>query len=419
MAKIDVGARMTIKTLSGKLTNTELAEKLGVTEGTIRYHQKRQTEGAVDGRSNQRQLAADYADQIAFYKDQHEDEGVSLTALFEWLVDNFDYPGSKRSVHRFWERTYPEAKLWARRRVETPPGVQAQVDWSEHRGVLVGGERRTLYGFEMLLSHSRGPAYIWSSSKNQLAWHTCHIETFTRLGGVPAVVRVDNEKTAVSRGAGAWGTINESYRRFSRLLCFRVDACGVRHPQAKGKIERLVRTFRFRANPLTMAWDSLEELQEWTDEQVERSMHARRCPATGTSIYEAWQEERELLTPLPEPIWKPFDLVGTRTVHGDSVINFDGRTYNVPFAYLGQEVEAHGCAETIQVFADGRIIAEHPRNTPELVVINPAYYEGPSTDRVRAPMPLGKMGRRIMELAAEPVAHRSIDYYHALAEVAR
>lgn len=419
MAKLDKGARMTINTLSGKLTNTELAEQLGVTEGAVRYHQRRHKTGAVDGRSKQRQLAADFADQIAFYAELHKDEGISLVALYEWLVDNHDYPGSQRSVHRYWKRTYPQAKLWARRRVETPPGAQAQADWSEHRGVIVGGERRTLYGFELVLSHSRGPAYVWSSSKNQLAWHTCHIGAFTRLGGVPATVRVDNEKTAVSRGAGAWGTINESYRRFSRLMCFHVDACGVRQPQAKGKIERMVRTFRFRANPLTMAWDSLEELQAWTDEQVEASMHTRRCPATGTSIFEAWRAERELLTPLPEPLWKPFDLVGTRTVSHDAVINFEGHTYNVPFAYVGRDVEAHGCAETIQVFADGRIIAEHPRHTPELVVINQAYYEGESTARVNAPTPLGRMGKRMLELEADPVVYRSIDYYQKLAEVAR
>lgn len=419
MAKLDKGARMTIETLKGKRPNTDVADMLGVTEGTIRYHRRRQTEGAVDGRSKQRQLAADYAEPIRFYREQHQEEGVSLTALYEWLVDNYEYPGSKRSVHRYWTRTYPESKQWARRRIETPPGAQAQVDWSEHRRVVIGGREERLYGFQLVLSSSRAPAHIWSRSKHQLAWHSCHIEAFRRLGGVPATVRVDNEKTNVSRGAGAWATINESYRRFARLLRFHVDACPVRHPQAKGKIERLIRTYRFRANPLSMAWDSLEELQAWTDERVEKSTHMRRSPSTGTSIHEAWRRERELLTPLPEPLWKPFDLVATRRVGPDCLISFDAREYSVPFAYVGQAVEAHGCAETVQIFADGRIVAEHPRHTPELIVIDPAHYDGESTDRVRAPMPLGKMGRRMLELAAEPVAYRSIDYYHQLAEVAR
>jgi hypothetical protein len=32
---------------------------------------------------------------------------------------------------------------------------------------------------------------------------------------VPAVLRIDNVKTAIARGAGAWGVINETYRRFA------------------------------------------------------------------------------------------------------------------------------------------------------------------------------------------------------------
>lgn len=57
--------------------------------------------------------------------------------------------------------------------------------------------------------------------------------------------------------------------------------------------------------------------------------------------------------------------------------------------------------------------------TRQPLVIDPTHYEGRSTKRVQAPPPLGRLGRRLLELAQEPVAHRSIDYYAALAEVAR
>jgi hypothetical protein len=52
-------------------------------------------------------------------------------------------------------------------------------------------------------------------------------------------------------------------------------------------------------------------------------------------------------------------------------------------------------------------------------VIDPTHYEGASTERVVAPPPLGRMGRRMLELAQEAVTHRSIDLYARLAEVAR
>jgi len=40
-------------------------------------------------------------------------------------------------------------------------------------------------------------------------------------------------------------------------------------------------------------------------------------------------------------------------------------------------------------------------------------------DRVIAPPPLGRMGRRLQALAEAPVMQRSIELYAALAEVAR
>jgi hypothetical protein len=52
------------------------------------------------------------------------------------------------------------------------------------------------------------------------------------------------------------------------------------------------------------------------------------------------------------------------------------------------------------------------------LVIDPAHYEGASTPAVTAPMPLGRLGRRLQDLAALPVEHRPIGLYAALAEVA-
>jgi hypothetical protein len=108
-----------------------------------------------------------------------------------------------------------------------------------------------------------------------------------------------------------------------------------------------------------------------------------------------------------------------RRVGIDGLVAFEGRQYSVPFAHVGERVEVRGCARTVPILKNGRIIATHPRHTPARLVIDPAHYEGPSTARVLAPAPLGRMGATIMQLAAAPVAHRSIAFYAALAEVAR
>jgi len=420
MAKLDEEARMTIKTLARKgLSNREAARLLGVTEGAVRYQRKRMVDPTPDGRSSQSGQAAAYAAFIDAWREDLAGEAVNLTVLHEWLVREYDYPGSLRSLQRYWKKNYPAPKLRARRRIETPPGAQSQVDWAHFPGVIVGGKRTDLLAFRMVLSHSRHSAIVWSHKKDQLAWHRCHNEAFRRLGGVTATVRVDNEKTAVVRGAGPWGQVNSAYRRYARILRFHVDACLPRQPQSKGKVERSIRTQRFGADPHRAAWRDLDELQTYSDEHVEAEARRRRCPATGASIYDSWQEERLLLTPLPDPLWEPFDAVATRRVSLDGLIAFEGRQYSVPFSFVDTVVEVHGCAETVQILHEAEIVAVHGRHTEARLVIDPLHYEGRSTERVQAPPPLGRLGRRMLELASLPVAHRSIDYYHALAEVAR
>jgi transposase len=418
VAKLNLEARMTIKTLKDT-SHAEVARLLGVSEGTVRYHRRRLAQAAVDGRSQQQQSAADLSDAIASWYRVHEDFGINLQHLHAWLVEEHGYAGSCRSVQRYVKRHYPAPRIRARRRVETPPGAQSQADWSEHPNMIVGGRRTPLYRFHLILSHSRGDATVWSTRKDQLSWHRCHTEAFVRLGGVSATVRVDNEKTAVVRGAGPWGVINKAYRRYAQLLRFHVDACLPRAPQTKGKVERNVRTHRMAADASRLAWRDLNELQAWTDERTLDLAHHRECPATGTNAFDAWQEERHLLTPLPDPMWEPFDLAQERRVGRDCLVAFENRQYSVPFRLLGQHVEVRGCAETVQVVHENQIVAVHPRRTTGRIVIDEAHYEGDNTDRVIAPMPMGRMGRRIMELAAEPVQYRSIELYHALAEVAR
>lgn len=252
-----------------------------------------------------------------------------------------------------------------------------------------------------------------------LAWQACQIGCFERLGGVPAVLRIDNVRTAIARGAGAWGVINETYRRFAVQLKFHIDACQPHHPRGKGKVERHVRDLRGTVDPRREAFDSLEALQAATDARLKERAGRLRCPTTGTSIAEAWEQERRLLTPLPETLAEPFDVVVRRPVGIDCLVSFEGRQYSVPFRFARQEVEVRGLAGRVQILKDAAVIAEHARHTAQLILRDEAHYEGEDTTSVRAPMPLGRMGRRLAEIAAGNVQHRSLDLYARLAEVAR
>ena len=55
----------------------------------------------------------------------------------------------------------------------------------------------------------------------------------------------------------------------------------------------------------------------------------------------------------------------------------------------------------------------------ETLVLDPRHYEGPGDGRVDPPVPLGRMGRKLVEIVTMPVEKRPVDLYAALAEVAR
>ena len=100
-------------------------------------------------------------------------------------------------MQRYWKRTYPAQALRARRRVETPPGAQAQVDWAHFGGVQLGPEPVDLVAFHMVLS-----------------WLPCHTAAFRRQGGVPATVRAGCGRRGSARGDVA----NSRASRHSSIL---------------------------------------------------------------------------------------------------------------------------------------------------------------------------------------------------------
>lgn len=412
---------VTIRVLASKGQNhCEIARTVGVTESTVRYHLRRAAAGAEDGRQDKPQRAETLAEVIAAWYAEHRDDQrpVNVMELFEHLVAEYGYPGSYQSVRRFVRRHYPRPRMRTYRRVETVPGAQSQTDWAEFPRVDIGDGPEPLSAFVMRLSHSRKPAVVWSRSKDLLSWLSCHNGAYRRLGGIAAVNRIDNVKTALASGAGPWGVIHPAYRAYAQAVGFHIDACLPGDPEAKGKVEAGVRLGRLRLDPGSRPFDALEALQTWSDQRLETWARQATCPATGKTVQESWEAELERLRPLPI-LPEPFDIAVTRRVHKDCMVRFEERSYPVPFAWVGRRVEVRGCLAKVQILAEGRVIREYPRHTEARILIDPSCYEGEPTDRVLPPRPLGKMAKKLQEIYELPVERRPLDLYAALAEVAR
>ena len=406
-------------------SNSRIAQTLGITEGAVRYHLRRQ--GCEDGRANKPRKADPVAATIDHWVLTNHPAAlggdgqrpVNVRALFDWLRAEYAYVGSYKSVLRFVRARYPKPRLRPFRRVETPPGAQAQADWGEFADIDLGDGPQTVYAFVLVLSPSRQEALVWCGRMDQLAWHHAHTEAFRRLGGVPAVVRIDNLKTGVVRGAGPWGQVNDAYRSYAKSLGFHIDACLPRCPEDKGKVESKVGVLKRRLRLTGRRFDGLLDLQTWTDGELAAWATRRICPATGETVEASWRAEQGRLRPLPAALPLAFDVAVTRPVQKDCTVCFEGRCYSVPFVLCGLAVEVRGCAEVVQVLHEGQVVAEHPRHSRQRVLLDPAHYEGPGDDRVVPPVPLGKLGRRLQEIVAQPVEQRPLDLYAALAEVAR
>lgn len=416
---------VSLKVLVDKgLSNCEVGRTLGVTEGDVRYHVRRAAAGVTDGRKSKPFKAAAHRPVIDEWFRNPEDgsfkttQAVNIRDLYDDLVLEYGFSGSYRSLLRFVVATYPAPKFRPYRRVETPAGAQAQVDWADFPAVDIGDGLQKLYAFVFSLSHSRKESVIWCRRTDQIWWHHAHNEALRRIGGVAAVIRIDNLKTGIATGAGPWGEVNTSYAAYARAVRFHVDACLPRSPEDKGKVERRVGAARKRIDPGSRRFLSLAELQRWTDERIDAGARIRKCPATGKTVHDSWEEEKKFLQPLPI-LPEVFDVAVTRRVHKDCTVNFDNRTYSVPFVLADRWVEVRGCAEVVQMIYEGRVVAEHRRHTPETLVLDPRHYEGSGDDRVIPPVPLGRMGRKLLEIVTMPVEKRPVDLYAALAEVAR
>jgi transposase len=399
-----------------------IATELGVYESTVRHRLKRLRLQMPDRRLDKPEVCDRFDGVIAAWMaDQARAFGrpESVRLIYERLVAEHGFAGTYKSVLRYIRRRTAPPPMRPVRRVETRPGFQAQVDWVESRSLIVeelGARPVRLQAFVMTLSHSRMWAVVWSVRQDLLSWLDCHNRALVWLGGVPATVRIDNLKTGVAEGAGAWAVLNQGYASYAKQLGFIIDPCRVRTPQDKGKVERRGHDVKHVMVREGERFATIAALQSATERRLLEHAHRLLCPVTGTPIHTAWQAERATLARLPMTLPQPFDVQVHRRVRRDCLVAFEGRQYSVPYDCAGGTVELRGCARTVEIYRGGACIARFPRHTDCRLLIDQAHYDGPAKGRVQAPAPLGRMGRqgvlpRSWELPAAVAPTRPLEQY--------
>ena len=146
------------------------------------------------------------------------------------------YAGGLTILREYVRPLKEEFILRVTERFETLPGQQAQMDWGECGTIEIGGERKKLYVFVVVLGYSRMLYARFTTSSRLPVPLRCLSAAFQQLG-IPAELLVDNMKQAVEQHEVSTGTVhwNASFLQFANHHDFLPLASPPYWPQVKGK----------------------------------------------------------------------------------------------------------------------------------------------------------------------------------------
>ena len=245
-------------------------------------------------------------------------------------------------------------------RFETPPGVQAQVDFARFVVDFADdpGICRIVWLFSLVLGHSRFLFARYVMHQDLQTLLRCHIQAFTIIGGVPLEILYDRMKTAVTGEDGVGHIVyNPSLLALARHYLFQPRACRPYRAKTKGKVERpfsYIRQDFFLGRSFRNLDDLNAQLTDWLDTVANVRTHG----TTQRVITEAFTAEQPELQTLPE---HRFDAVLKleRRVSHDGFIAVGGNYYSVPDR-TRRVVEVEQLPDLIRVLDLGNIVAEHP-----------------------------------------------------------
>jgi transposase len=118
------------------------------------------------------------------------------------MVGERGYVGAPSHFRHLVAAMRPRPSSEAYLRLRTLPGEQAQVDWGHFGHLQIGGARRPLMAFVMVLSSSRQIFLRFFLDARMDSFLRGHVEAFAAFGGVARVLLYDNLKSAVLERQG-------------------------------------------------------------------------------------------------------------------------------------------------------------------------------------------------------------------------
>jgi transposase len=292
--------------------------------------------------------------------------GVTQATIHQRLRDEHGLAASVASLRRYVAAMLPEELRRAQvvvLREEVPPGEEAQIDYG-YLGVWVdpvGGRRRRVWAFVMVLCCSRH-LFVWPVLRmDQRAWTEAHVAAFEFFGGAPRRLVPDNLRTGVDRPDLYDPKVNRCYAELASHYGVLVDPARARKPRDKARVERpmpYVRDSFWRGRAFASVEQMQHEALRWCREVAGRRACRPLQGAAPASVFAA--VEAAALLALPP---RPFVLATWSTPRvGPDIHAKVGKTlYSIPWRYVGQRLDARETPTTVQFFCQGQLAATHVR----------------------------------------------------------
>jgi len=346
-------------------SNCEIARRLGVTEGAIRYRVKRRLAGQRDGRECKPSALDGYRGVIAGWIEdyKHSRRRPTLKALCDTLRRHHGYDHSYDAVRRYVRKHFPGFwKRGFRIRIETPPGKLLQLDWKEDLWVQLTepGNWVKVQALVFTLAFSRKSVVKIRGRKDLDSFIHSHQGAFLAFGGLAEVIRPDCLKSAIVQWRGQHSRINASYQKFLDVLGITVFPSRPGTPEDKGKVEKRILDIFSRLDLRHRVFKDMTDLEQQVNAAIEELSRTWRCGATGLSVAESFAYEQQHLRPLPESFPQLPLKEKSSPVRRDGTVYFDGNYYQLPREYRDHVVLCMNTGTEILIYHNGRCVGRFP-----------------------------------------------------------
>lgn len=275
-------------------------------------------------------------------------QSLCAQRIHQDLVAEHGFGSQYDSVKRF-VRKLGKASPLPYRRMECPPGQEAQVDFGAGAPIIDSAGRRRTHMFRIVLSHSRkgySEAVFRQTTDDFLA---ALENAFWSWGGVPRVTVIDNLRAAVKNADWYDPELNPRILAFCEHYGTVILPTKPYTPRHKGKVERgvdYVQENALKARTFASLQDENAHLTHWESTVADTRIHG----TTRQQVCKVFEEvERPALLPLPAGRF-PFFHEARRRVHRDGHIEVAKAYYSVPPEYLGREVWARWDGHLVRVY---------------------------------------------------------------------